>query len=77
MVVVHPEKHPVTKTEKEEQCSAAWNAQGKERLLAAVPGSSAVTWYQRWMWVGGEAAAFPGAYHSYLTTVWVLETLGI
>lgn len=35
VVVVHPEEHPVTEREKEEQCSAAWSAQGKERLLAA------------------------------------------
>lgn len=76
MLMVHPGKHLITKREKEEQFSAAWNSQGKERLLAALPGSSAVTWYRCGVWVGGETAAFRETCHSLLTTVLVLETLG-
>lgn len=44
VVVVHPQKHPVSTREKEEQCSAAWNAQGKRAAPGCSARSSAVTW---------------------------------
>lgn len=63
ILVAHPEKHPLT-----EQCSSVWDAAGKEQLW--LPCQGALQHGSQAVWVGGKAAAFCGACHVYLTTVW-------